>query len=158
MSPALVAALPLRLVASALAAQPVSLPSCSMLFVDFAEFTTNTEAVVRKTLEFVGADPAKLAFKPLPPGMQGKRRGRRMHPSVERKLRQQFLEPNRRLYALLGRDFQWEAQGSAIAKAASVVPRQGEGDWLESKSGGKLVLDVTATAAGRGAPAVAAMV
>ena len=46
------------------------LPACSMMFIDFNEFTTNTPAVVRQVLEFVGADPALLKFKNLPPSMQ----------------------------------------------------------------------------------------
>ena len=41
-----------------------------MMFIDFNEFTTNTPAVVRQVLEFVGADPALLKFKNLPPSMQ----------------------------------------------------------------------------------------
>ena len=40
------------------------------MFVDFAEFTTNTEAVVRQVLEFAGADPRLFKFSTLPPGMQ----------------------------------------------------------------------------------------
>ena len=40
------------------------------MFIDFNEFTTNTPAVVRQVLEFVGADPALLKFKNLPPSMQ----------------------------------------------------------------------------------------
>jgi hypothetical protein len=46
------------------------LPACSMMFIDFNEFTTNTSAVVRQVLEFVGADPALLKCKTLPPSMQ----------------------------------------------------------------------------------------
>jgi hypothetical protein len=38
---------------------------------------------------------------------QGERKGRRMHPSVQRRLESYFLEHNMRLYALLGRDFHW---------------------------------------------------
>jgi hypothetical protein len=130
-----------------------------MLFVDFAEFTTNTEAVVRQTLEFVGADPNKMRFRLLPAGMQGERRGRRMHPSVERKLRQHFAEPNQRLYAMLGRDFMWERQGPAGSKPASVADGQSKFEQPEGKDehgGGRQMIDVSA-AAGR-APAVAAMV
>lgn len=44
----------------------------------------------------------------LPPSLcQGERRGRRMHPSVKRKLAAYFAEPNLRLFALLGRSFPW---------------------------------------------------
>ncbi len=39
--------------------------------------------------------------------LQGERRGRRMHPSVKRKLQQYYMESNCRLYSLLGRDFHW---------------------------------------------------
>ena len=41
-----------------------------MMFIDFAEFTSNTEGVVRQVLQFVGADPTLMLFKALPPGMQ----------------------------------------------------------------------------------------
>ena len=41
-----------------------------MMFIDFNEFCTNTHDVVRQVVEFVGADPALLKFKTLPPGMQ----------------------------------------------------------------------------------------
>jgi hypothetical protein len=41
-----------------------------MMFIDFNEFTTNTLVVVGQVLEFVGADPALLKCKTLPPSMQ----------------------------------------------------------------------------------------
>ena len=47
-----------------------SLPPGSIMFIEFSEFTSNTHAVVQRALEFVGADPQKLRFKELPPGMQ----------------------------------------------------------------------------------------
>ncbi|KAI3436813.1 hypothetical protein D9Q98_006223 [Chlorella vulgaris] len=90
----------------------------NMMFIDFADFTSNTEGVVREVLQFVGADPSLMPFKALPPGMQGERRGRQMHPSCKRKLQQHFAEPNQRLYALLGRDFGW---GSDVVRSAYVT-------------------------------------
>ena len=43
---------------------------CSMMFIDFNEFTLNTAEVVKQVLVFVGADPQLLHFTELPPGMQ----------------------------------------------------------------------------------------
>ncbi len=41
-----------------------------MMFVDFNEFTSNTEAVVRDVIKFVGADPRRYQHRILPPGMK----------------------------------------------------------------------------------------
>lgn len=40
------------------------------MFIDFQEFTVNTQAVLEQVFRFVGADPALYSFKELPPGMQ----------------------------------------------------------------------------------------
>ena len=44
-----------------------------------------------------------------------------MHPSVKRKLQQYYQESNYRLYALLGRDFNWCDQESRTAAASASV-------------------------------------
>ena len=41
-----------------------------MMFIDFTEFTKNTEGVVREVCRFVGADPSLYKHSPLPPGMK----------------------------------------------------------------------------------------
>ncbi|GAB4823377.1 hypothetical protein N2152v2_010423 [Parachlorella kessleri] len=94
-------------------------PRENIMFIDFQEFTLNTEAVLQQVFQFVGADGALYKHKDLPPGMQGERRGRRMHPSVKRKLQQYYQESNYRLYALLGRDFNWCDPESRAAAAAA---------------------------------------
>ncbi len=40
------------------------------MVVNFNDFVAHTESVVRDVLAFVGADPERLNFKPLPPSMQ----------------------------------------------------------------------------------------
>jgi len=41
-----------------------------MMFIDFNEFTKNTQGVVKEVCSFVGADPALYKHKELPPGMK----------------------------------------------------------------------------------------
>lgn len=41
-----------------------------MMFIDFQDFTQNTESVVRQVCSFVGADPVLYHFKPPPAGMK----------------------------------------------------------------------------------------
>ncbi len=41
-----------------------------MMFIDFNEFTKNTQGVVKAVCSFVGADPALYKHKELPPGMK----------------------------------------------------------------------------------------
>ncbi len=41
-----------------------------MMFIDFNEFTKNTQSVVKEVCSFVGADPALYKHKELPPGMK----------------------------------------------------------------------------------------
>ena len=40
------------------------------MFIDFNEFTKNTQGVVTEVCSFVGADPALYKHKELPPGMK----------------------------------------------------------------------------------------
>lgn len=82
-------------------------PKENIMFVDFKEFVNNTESVVKQVVEFIGADPGLYKYKELPAGMAGERKGRRMHPAVRCKLVDYFREYNLRLYAMLGRDFEW---------------------------------------------------
>ncbi|KAL4457893.1 hypothetical protein ABPG75_012758 [Micractinium tetrahymenae] len=118
------------------------------MFISFTEFCSNTEEVVRKACEFVGADPSLLHFCTLPPGMQGERKGRRMHPSCKRKLAQYFAEPNQRLYAMLGVDFNWadpEALGRSHRDAAAFMapapqPSYPVGSGLDGRSGAEVGL------------------
>ena len=41
-----------------------------MMFIDFNEFTENTEDVVKEVVRFVGADPSLYKHSALPPGMK----------------------------------------------------------------------------------------
>lgn len=41
-----------------------------MMFIDFNEFTKNTEDVVREVCRFVGVDPSLYKHSALPPGMK----------------------------------------------------------------------------------------
>ncbi|KFM26970.1 hypothetical protein F751_2056 [Auxenochlorella protothecoides] len=84
-------------------------PKENMMFVDFADFVAQPEATVRSVLKFVGADAAlpAYAFKPMPPGMQGKPRGRTMHPAVKQRLRQYYRSSNLALQQMLGRSLSW---------------------------------------------------
>lgn len=100
-------------------------PRENMMFIEFGEFVNNTEAVLRQVFDFVGADAERFTYKELPAGMQGERKGRRMHPSVQRRLESYFLEHNMRLYALLGRDFHWADPEAGRAGS------EGEGDLEE---------------------------
>lgn len=43
---------------------------CSMMFIDFKDFTQDTEKVVREVCTFVGAEPTMYSHKPLPAGMK----------------------------------------------------------------------------------------
>ena len=104
-------------------------PRESIMFVEYAELAVNPEAVVAEVLRFAGADPElrgyKLARLPPPARDDGAdRRGRRVHPAVRRKLEAHFAGPNRRLFALAGREFPWgetaaedEEEGGALAAA-----------------------------------------
>ena len=40
------------------------------MFIDFNEFTKNTESVMKEVCSFVGADPSLYKHRPLPPGMK----------------------------------------------------------------------------------------
>jgi hypothetical protein len=40
------------------------------MIINFDEFVADTEGVVGRMLEFVGADTKRVTFKPLPPGMK----------------------------------------------------------------------------------------
>ena len=163
-----------------------------MMFIDFHEFTSNPEAVVRRVLKFVGVpdrelEPRFYQFRPLPVGMQasaasccgggavgtgwerrpaagaratpagpaltpaparlrvqGERRGRRMHPSVKRKLQQYYAQANLRLYSLLGTDFSW-ADPEAHAHQPGSSSESTDGG-LGGKQLGSISLAATAVA------------
>ncbi|KAG2433221.1 hypothetical protein HXX76_008291 [Chlamydomonas incerta] len=76
-------------------------PKDSFLFVEFKQFTSNPEAVVRQVLQHVGMDPARYSHKPLPPAMKNNYGARAMHPAVKAALGRLYAAPNRRLAALL---------------------------------------------------------
>ncbi|KAA6424300.1 MAG: sulfotransferase [Trebouxia sp. A1-2] len=82
-------------------------PRANMMFIDFNEFTKNTEGVVKEVCSFVGADPALYKHKELPPGMKTEYQGRRMHPSVKQHLTTYFKQSNNMLYSMLHRNFHW---------------------------------------------------
>ncbi len=44
--------------------------ACSLMVINFDDFVQDTQGVVTSVLKFIGADPARLQFKPLPPGMK----------------------------------------------------------------------------------------
>lgn len=109
-------------------------PKENIMFVDFKEFITNTESVVKQVVEFVGADAGLYTYKELPAGMAGEKKGRRIHPAVRCKLADYFREHNLRLYALLGRDFGWSESDieeginadNNNKKAATITSSKGE--------------------------------
>ncbi|KAL0055855.1 hypothetical protein WJX82_005104 [Trebouxia sp. C0006] len=82
-------------------------PRANMMFIDFNEFTKNTEGVVKEVCSFVGADPALYKHKEFSPGMQTEYQGRRMHPSVKQHLRTYFKQSNNMLYTMVHRNFHW---------------------------------------------------
>lgn len=103
-------------------------PKENIMFIDFKEFVTNTEAVVNQVLNFIGVDTSLYTYKELPAGMgkEGDRRGRRMHPSVKRKLAEYFRDYNYKLYSMLGRDFGWceeDVEGGKEEKQGGVIRR-----------------------------------
>lgn len=78
-----------------------------MMFIDFNEFTKNTESVMREVCSFIGADPDLYKHIALPPGMKTEYHGKTMHPSVREYLKAYFRRSNNALYDLLNRDLQW---------------------------------------------------
>eukprot|EP01025_Chloroclados_australasicus_P039583 TRINITY_DN41043_c0_g1_i1.p3 TRINITY_DN41043_c0_g1~~TRINITY_DN41043_c0_g1_i1.p3 ORF type:complete len:177 (-),score=27.59 TRINITY_DN41043_c0_g1_i1:126-611(-) len=85
-------------------------PAENVMFIEFKEFAQNTEVVVKNVMEFVGVDKDRFQFKQLPPGMKTDYQGRRLHPTVERKLQEYFKSSNRKLYELLGVDLGWDKE------------------------------------------------
>lgn len=90
-----------------------------MLFIEFEHFCSRPKEVLDHVFRFVGADPARYKFQELPPGMSGARRGRHIHPSVKAKLAHFYRQSNLRLYAILGRDFDWAGDVESPAKRSS---------------------------------------
>eukprot|EP01023_Acetabularia_acetabulum_P066773 TRINITY_DN9063_c0_g2_i1.p1 TRINITY_DN9063_c0_g2~~TRINITY_DN9063_c0_g2_i1.p1 ORF type:complete len:214 (+),score=40.64 TRINITY_DN9063_c0_g2_i1:31-642(+) len=82
----------------------------NVMFVEFGEFVGNTENVVKNVLEFVDVEVERFRFRKLPAGMKTEYKGRRIHPSVERKLRQYFKQHNQKLYEFLGVDLGWDKE------------------------------------------------
>jgi hypothetical protein len=82
-------------------------PRENLMFIEFKELIKNTPETISQVLEFVGADPDDYDYKQLPPGMKTEYKGRRMHPSVKKRLKEYFAINNERLYTFLGRDFHW---------------------------------------------------
>jgi hypothetical protein len=82
---------------------------CSILFVEFGELNSNPEETLSSVFKFIGADPLKCPFNhghhPTVPS--GDRKGRRMHPSVRRKLQHYFAAANQRLFSIMGKEYMW---------------------------------------------------
>ena len=118
-------------------------PCQHMMFIDLEELKARPEAVVRQVLQFVGANPDAAPFKEQPAGMAGEKRGRRIHPSVRRRLQRYYQDSNQRLYALLGRDFHWcdpeagsaDSGGSSFDAASTVLSTASSNPRASSSSG-----------------------
>ncbi|KAG1676354.1 hypothetical protein FOA52_001149 [Chlamydomonas sp. UWO 241] len=96
-------------------------PRENIMIINFDEFVADTEGVVGRVLEFVGADAARFTYKPLPVGMKGNYRGRRMHTSVEAYLTEWYRKSVSELYHTLGADLGWkgfEEEGRAYRLSA----------------------------------------
>lgn len=79
------------------------------MFIDFADFVAKPKETVRAALKFVGADPSHpgYEFHAEPPGMQGKPRGRKMHPAVKDRLRLYYRGSDLALRQLLNKSLSW---------------------------------------------------
>lgn len=93
-------------------------PRENILFIEFREFNSQPQKTVENVMEFVGVDPKKYTFKPVPM-WSGERRGRRMHPAVKRKLQHYFALPNQRLYAIVGKAYSW-GDGAASSEEEEI--------------------------------------
>lgn len=100
-------------------------PRENILFMEFREFTAQPQRSAESVMEFVGVDPAKYKFKPVPM-WSGERRGRRMHPAVKKKLRQYFAIPNQKLYAIVGKAYPWDSEISSSEDEEHAVASTGE--------------------------------
>eukprot|EP00889_Picochlorum_renovo_P000394 jgi/Picre1/27424/NNA_000391.t1 len=92
---------------------------------EFREFTAQPQKSAESVMEFIGVDPAKYTFKPVPM-WSGERRGRRMHPAVKKKLRQYFAIPNQKLYAIVGKAYSWDAEMSSSEDEEHAITSTGE--------------------------------
>ena len=86
------------------------------MFVELGELNSNPEEVLSSVFKFIGADPLKCPFTPLATTVSGDRRGRRMHPSVRRKLQHYFAAANQQLFSIMGKDYiSWGDWAPAVA-------------------------------------------
>jgi hypothetical protein len=109
--------------------------TCSILFVEYADLMRRPREVTASVLEFIGADPSLLRFAPGGSGVAAQRnegRGRRMHPSVTRKLRAHYTASNLRLGLMIGKDLAslWGREGGEEAASKE------SGGAVEGKAGG----------------------
>ncbi|KAG7669455.1 hypothetical protein Ndes2526B_g05786 [Nannochloris sp. 'desiccata'] len=83
-------------------------PRNNIMFVEFGELNSNPEETLSSVFKFIGADPLKCPFTPQHSTVpSGDRKGRRMHPSVRRKLQHYFAAANQRLFSIMGKEYMW---------------------------------------------------
>ncbi len=79
-------------------------PREQLLIVPSEDLGSDAGATYGRVLEFLGAPPHRLDSYP----RVFERQYEPMRPETRRRLAEDFAEPNRRLYALLGRNLGWE--------------------------------------------------
>jgi hypothetical protein len=79
-------------------------PQEQLLVLPSEDLLGDADRAYARVLEFVGAPPHRLESYP----RVFERQYEPMKPETRQRLAQEFAEPNRRLYALLGRDLGWE--------------------------------------------------
>eukprot|EP00798_Chlamydomonas_sp_ICE-L_P001763 gene1763-33177_t len=90
-----------------------------IMVVNFSDFVRDTETTVKEVLEFVGANPARMPYKQLPPSMKSNYNGRCIHPTVKAALKAYFYPHNLRLGSMFGRDFGWDDLEAAACRTPS---------------------------------------
>ena len=78
-------------------------PPEQLLIVPSEEMLAEPEQTHARVLEFLGAAPQPLESYP----RVFERQYEPMRPETRTRLAEEFAEPNRRLYALLGRELDW---------------------------------------------------
>jgi len=86
------------------------------MFVENGELSSHPGETLSSVLKFIGADPQKCPITPQhATRVTGERKGRRMHPSVRRKLQHYFAAANQRLFSIMGKEYTWGEWAPAVA-------------------------------------------
>jgi hypothetical protein len=86
------------------------------MFVEFGELNSHPEETLSSVFKFVGADPLKCPYTPQQANLAtGDRKGRRMHPSVRRKLQHYFSAANQMMFSIMGKEYMWGEWAPAVA-------------------------------------------